>query len=316
MSSSPKSAVSHVFNAVRGSLIGTAEVVPGISGGTVALITGVYESLVTSAGHIISALRMAIADLPRRRGLGRAGREFLKARWSVVIPVLIGMALAAVLAARYLAPVVEGHQAPSFAVFFGLVLASLWVPYSMSGRQWGLGHFLAALVAGAVGFTLSGLPPGQIDDPPAVLVFAAASVAICALVAPGASGSFILLSFGIYTTTMNALNTFDLGYIATFAAGAAFGLALFVKLLQWLLEHHHRITLVIMTGLLAGSLRGLWPWQEEDRTPLMPTLDTLPLLGGLIAIGFGVVTLILVLEHQMKRRSERVAHGHVSASTR
>lgn len=316
MTTSPKSALTHGFNAVRGALIGTAEVVPGISGGTVALITGVFESLVTSAGHVISGIKMAVTDLPRGRGLSRSGQEFAKAQWGVIIPVLIGMALAVLVAARYLAPVVESHQAESFAVFFGLVLASLWVPYSMSGRRWGLVQILAALAAGAVGFTLSGLPPAEVHDPSPILIFAAASVAICALVMPGASGSFILLSFGLYTTTMNALNDRDLGYIATFAAGAIVGLALFVKLLQWLLEHYHRITLVVMTGLLAGSLRALWPWQEEDRTPLMPTADTLPLLGGLIAIGFGVVALILVVEHQMKRRAERVAPERVGEPTR
>ncbi|QVQ53948.1 DUF368 domain-containing protein [Spiractinospora alimapuensis] len=316
MSSSPKSVLSHGFNAVRGALIGVAEVLPGISGGTVALITGVFESLVTSAGHVISGIKMVVADVPRGRGLRRAGQEFAKAKWGVIVPVAVGMVIAALVAARTLTPIIEEHEAASFAVFFGLVLASLWVPYSMSGRHWGVGQFLAALAAGAVGFTLSGLPPGQIDDPPAVLIFFAAAVAICALVMPGASGSFILLSIGLYTTTMNALNNGDLGYIAIFAAGAAVGLSLFVKLLQWLLEHYHRITLVVMTGLLAGSLRALWPWQEEDRTPLMPTLDSLPLLGGLIAIGFGVVALILVLEHQMKRRNERVAHEQVGASTR
>ncbi|SFP77952.1 putative membrane protein [Amycolatopsis arida] len=295
-----RSVGTHLFNAFRGGLIGTAEVVPGVSGGTVALVVGIYDDLIISAGHLVSGLRAAVTDLPRGRGSGRAKAEFALVRWPVVLAALAGMAVAVLTAARLLSPLVKEHPEPSYAVFFGLVLASLWVPYSGSGERWRTGHYLLALAVAVVVFVLTGLPPAQVDPNP-LIVLAAAAVAICALVLPGVSGSFILLTLGLYTATMDAVNARDLGYLGTFALGALLGLAFFVKLLQWLLERHHHLTLVVMTGLLLGSLRALWPWQDEQRTLLAPG-DNAPMIFGLMALGFAVVVAALLLERRTKRR--------------
>ncbi|MBB6170706.1 putative membrane protein [Nocardiopsis mwathae] len=302
-----KSVGTHLFNAFRGSLIGTAEVVPGVSGGTVALIVGIYETLITSAGHVVSGVRLAVSDLPRGRGLGRAAEEFRKADWAAIIAVLVGMVIAALLAAKFLAPLVEREQQRAYALFFGLVLASLWVPYSGSGRTWKAGHYLLALVVAAGAFLLTGLPPAHVE-PDFLIVAGAAAVAICALVLPGVSGSFILLTFGLYTVTMDALNTRDLGYISTFALGAFFGLAFFVKLLQWLLENYHHITLVVLTGLMAGSLRALWPWQDGDRTLQAPQGDV-PVTVALAVVGFAVVVTVLLVERRARARREADGPG-------
>ncbi|GAA3966369.1 DUF368 domain-containing protein [Thermobifida alba] len=297
-----KSIGTHLLNGVRGALIGTAEVVPGISGGTIALITGVYETLINSAGHVVSGVRLLATDLVRGRGTARAREEFGRADWGVVLVVLAGMVLAVLIAARVIAPLVEDHPSESYALFFGLVLASLWVPYSGSGRRWRIGDYLLALVMAVASFLLTGLPPTQVEPTPLV-VMVAASVAICALVLPGMSGSFILLTLGLYTVTMNALNDRDLGYIATFALGATIGLALFVKLLQWLLDRFHHLTLVVMTGLMAGSLRSLWPWQDEDRTLLAPDQGNLVLCVVLAVVGAAAVIGIMLVEHRLKARA-------------
>lgn len=297
-----KSIGTHLLNGVRGALIGTAEVVPGISGGTVALITGVYETLINSAGHVVSGVRLLATDLVRGRGTARAREEFGRADWGVVLALLAGMVLAVLIAARVIAPLVEDHPSESYALFFGLVLASLWVPYSGSGRRWRIGDYLLALVMAVASFLLTGLPPTQVDPNPLV-VMVAASVAICALVLPGMSGSFILLTLGLYTVTMDALNDRDLGYIATFALGAVIGLALFVKLLQWLLDRFHHLTLVVMTGLMAGSLRSLWPWQDEDRTLLAPDQGNLVLCVVLAVVGAAAVIGIMLVEHRLKARA-------------
>src|SRR5690606_10503178 len=293
-----------VFNVLRGGLIGTAEVVPGISGGTVALIIGVYERLITSAGHVVSGIRMAAADAPRGRGLGRAlgevrradwatvfggltgmlaaglvaaqvlapliigvyerlitsaghvvsgirmaaadaprgrglGRalgEVRRADWATVFAVLIGMLAAALVAAKVLAPLIEQEQQRAYGLFFGLVLASLWVPYSSGGQRWRAWHYLLAAATGVLAFVATGLPPAHVE-PSLPVVMGAAALAVSALVMPGMSGSFILLTLGLYTTTMDALNGRDFGYIGAFLLGALIGGALFVKLLQWLLEH-------------------------------------------------------------------------------
>jgi putative membrane protein len=308
MSTSRKSPAAHLLNVVRGALIGTAEVVPGISGGTVALITGVYESLITSAGHVLSGIKALVGDAPRGRGTARARAEFAQADWAVIIAVLVGMVVAVLTAARILAPWVEENPQQAFAVFFGLVLASLWVPYSLSGGNWRPVHYLLAGGAAVLAFVLTGLPPAEVE-PTAPIVMGAGAIAICALVLPGMSGSFILLTFGLYTATMNALNERDLGYIATFGAGAVIGLVFFVKLLQWLLEHHHKVTLVVMTGLLAGSLRALWPWQDEDRTPLAPTTEVAS-TTALAAAGFAVIVVILILERVLRGRADSQAAEH------
>ncbi|WP_267244174.1 DUF368 domain-containing protein [Streptomyces sp. PR69] len=298
-----KSPGGHAFNAFRGTLIGAAEVVPGISGGTVALITGVYEKLIGGAGFITSGLRMAAADLPRGRGMSRAAAEMKKAEWGTLLPLLIGMAAALVLGAKLLAPVIEEHPQFAYALFFGLVLASLWVPYSGSGRRWTAGNYLLGLLVAAGAFVLTGLPPAQMPTHPAIVGLAGA-VAICALVLPGVSGSFILLTLGLYEPTMDAVNERDLGYVAVFGTGCVVGLALFVKLLKWLLENYHHMTLVVMTGLMAGSLRALWPWQDDDRHLLAPS-GSVGLTFALMAVGVAVVVAVLVVERRAHAKRER-----------
>ncbi|GAA5106260.1 DUF368 domain-containing protein [Haloechinothrix salitolerans] len=293
------------MNAFRGGLIGTAEVIPGVSGGTVALVTGIYDRLIISAGHTISGAKFAVSDLPRGRGTTRAAEEFRRVHWAMVIAVIIGMFIAVLTAAKLVAPLVEEHPQQAFAVFFGLVLASLWVPYSGSGQSWSPANYLLALAVAAATFVLTGLPPTEIEPHP-LIVMAAAAVAICALVLPGVSGSFMLLAIGLYTTTMDAINDRDLGYIGTFALGALIGLGLFVKLLQWLLEHHHHLTHVVMTGLLAGSLRALWPWQpweSGERHLLAPSGDVVVTVG-LMLLGVAIVLGVLAIEHATHRDND------------
>lgn len=297
-----KSLGTHLLNGVRGTLIGTAETVPGISGGTVALITGVYESLINSAGHVVTAVRLLVTDLLRGKGLARARAELTRADWGTVLAVLVGMVSAVLVAARVIAPLVEHNPAESHALFFGLVLASLWVPYSSSGRRWRVGDYLLALLMAAAAFLFTGVPSTTVDPHP-LIVMAAAAFAVCALVLPGISGSFILLTVGLYLPTMEALNNRDLGYIATFALGATIGLSLFVKLLQFLLDRFHHLTLVVMTGLMAGSLRALWPWQDDDRTLLAPSQDNLVLCIVLALVGAAAVITVIVIEHRIKARA-------------
>lgn len=287
----------HLFNTLRGGLIGTAEVVPGVSGGTIALIVGVYDRLIISAGHVLTGLRYAVTDVPRGRGARRAAAELRRADWPVVLAVLAGMVVAVLLAAEFLAPLAEDNEQRAHALFFGLVAASLWVPYSGAGRRWRPGHYALALLVAAVVFVLTGLPSTQ-TDPVAPVVALAAAVAVCALVLPGVSGAFILLTLGLLDPTMDALRERDLGYVGTFVLGALVGLALFVKLLQWLLEHCHHLTLVVMTGLMLGSLRALWPWSDDERTLRAPDGD-IAMTVAMAAIGFTVVVVILLIGHRL-----------------
>lgn len=281
----------------RGLLIGAAEVVPGVSGGTIALITGVYETLIGSAAHVVTALRLLVTGR-----VAEARTELGRARWSVLVPLLGGMVTAVVVGAALLEPLLEERPVGARAVFAGLVLASLVVPIRMVGAQWSAKLVGVAVLMAAAAAVLTGLPPGGDAQPPLPVVSLAAAVAICALVLPGVSGSFLLATVGLYEPTLTAVNDRNLGYLAAFALGAAVGLGLFVRLLQFLLSHHRAMTLAVMTGLMAGSLRALWPWQTEDRGLLGPDDGALAVLG-LVLLGAGVVVVLLAGEAALERRA-------------
>lgn len=298
-----------VANAVRGALIGAAEVVPGVSGGTVALVVGIYERLVMSAGHLVTAVRLLLRDLPRGRGAAAGREELRRVDWATVLPVGAAMVVAVVTLARVIEPLLEEHPERARALFLGLVLASIVVPAGMVGR-WGRRELALAAMAAAAAVLLTGLPPGSDSSPPMLFVYGAAALAVCALVLPGVSGSFLLLSLGVYEATLSAVNNRDLAYLAVFSAGALTGIVLFVKVLQYLLEHRRRATLAVMTGLMAGSLRALWPWQEEDRTLLAPSGQVLPVVG-LTLLGVLVVVSLLLYEARSLRVGTFEAARHI-----
>lgn len=293
---------------VRGFLIGMAELVPGVSGGTVALVTGVYDQLIDSASHMLSAIKRLVAGPDRWAGF-RA--ELARTQWLLIIPVLIGMAAAVLTAAGVMARFVADHPEASRGLFFGLVAMSILVPVLMlpSRESPSAGARLldAGLVIGAaiIAFVLIGFAGGGAQtDPSLLVVFLAASIAICALVVPGVSGSFFLLAVGLYSTTMSALDDRDLGYIAVFGLGALVGLASFVRLLKHLLTRHRRLTLLVMTGLMIGSLRALWPWQSsaggDESAPgaLLAPYD--PVLGPVLLalLGAAAVAALVVFERR------------------
>ena len=156
-------------------------------------------------------------------------------------------------------------------------------------------------MAAIAAFFLTGLGAGSdVKDPPAWMIFGSAAIAVCALVLPGVSGSFMLKIFGLYVPTMAAVEARNIGYLALFAAGAAVGLGLFVKGLNWLLEHKHAATMAVMSGLLLGSLRAVWPWGPDGR-PLAPDAHWAVLLG-LALVGAVVVVGIVWVDRRLKRR--------------
>ncbi len=294
-------------NLVRGALIGVAEVIPGVSGGTIALIVGIYRTVIDAIADAVLALRQLVG-LAEGGPSGRAfGRTLRGLPWGLIIPVGIGMATAVVLGARFIEPLLEEYPIQMRALFFGLVLAGIWVPAHMVHRRggWSLSYVLAALAAAVALFFITGLPPAVIEDPSPVVVALAAAVAICALVLPGVSGSFLLLSFGLYEPTIEAVNDRDLVYLGAFAIGAIIGLGSFVTLLKWLLAHRAAITLAVLTGLMVGSLRALWPWESDDRDLLAPT-EAVGSAAVMVLIGVLVVVVLLVVERRLGMSEEQV----------
>jgi putative membrane protein len=275
------------LNFLRGVLIGIAEVIPGVSGGTLALITGIYSRLLNNIDLLFKSLR----NISHPKIMAR---NLTALEWKFLLPVFIGMAIALITTASFMEGLLESNPIELRAVFAGLVAAGIYIPYKMSvkvnGDNWGLRDYLLALIGALVAFFLTGLPQGEVSNPGPILIFFSAAIAICALVLPGISGSFLLLTIGMYSATIGALNDRDLQYLFIFALGALLGLASFVSLLKYLLNQRARPTLVLLAGLMLGSLRALWPWQGEDRELVSPysseSTALLLFLAGAIFVAF------------------------------
>jgi len=282
-----------IANLLRGLLIGTAEVIPGVSGGTIALIVGIYERIIGSAANAVEAFVFLL-----RGKLQEAKVPARQIDWLLVLPVLVGMFAAIFAAAAIIEPLLESQPENMRGLFAGLILVSLLVPYRMVGASWRVTEYLLGLIAAAFSFALVSLPRQEVADPALALVFIAAAVAVCALVLPGVSGSFLLLSIGFYAPTIAAVNDLDFGYLSVFVLGAIVGLAMFSTALRWLLVNQRRITLVVMTGLMLGSLRALWPWQDNLGQPVSPVSLT-PLV--FFAVGALFVALLLWVQSRASK---------------
>lgn len=300
-----------VLNAVRGALIGLAELVPGISGGTVALITGVFERLIDGASHVVSAFKRLIFGPERARGFAA---ELRRVDWWLVVPVVSGMVAILLTLAGPIEHLVSSNVEASRGLFFGLVAMSIIVPLRLlpKGRKSAgalIGGVVVFAAAAAVAFLLIALTGSEIDaEPPLWFVGIAAAIAVCALVVPGVSGSFFLLAVGLYSPTLRAVDERDVAYLGVFLLGALVGLVTIVRVVKWLLDRYRRLTLLAMSGLMLGSLRALWPWQDtpEDSHGVGPLLlPTEPLaLPILLALaGAAAVIVLLIVEHHLHRRT-------------
>ena len=287
-----------VGNLLRGALIGVVETVPGVSGGTVALVTGIYDELI-EAGHRITAAARRLVTGPER--VVGAREQLRGVNWLLVLPLLVGMAAAVLTVAGPVTGLVEDHPETMRALFLGLVAGSVLVPVRLSGGAW-RGAELGLFALGAVGgLLLTSLPSTSLEPSPWV-VAPAAAIAVCALVLPGVSGSFLLLSVGLYQPTLQAVDQRDLGYIAWFGLWALVGLVVIVKLMRILLTRHHRGTMVVLAGLMIGALRSLWPWQDVSGALQRPGADWLLMLL-LALVGVAAVQLLVLVESRLAARA-------------
>jgi putative membrane protein len=277
-------------------LIGIAELIPGISGGTIALITGVYKRIIDSAAEAVRGIVLLFGF--SKANFAKSTTHFKAISWSLLIPMLVGMVTAIFVGAGIVEPLLEQYPTMTKAVFAGLIAASLFVPITLSGMGWKLIHYLVLLISALAAFGFTSIPRAADTDPSFIVIVVSAAFAVCALVLPGISGSYLLLALGIYAPTVAAVNDRDFGYLGTFVLGAILGLASFVSLLQWLLANKIKMTMVVMTGLMIGSLRALWPWQSETGAVLMPESSFgLELL--MFGVGSAIVFGLIVIERRM-----------------
>ncbi|QOR39750.1 DUF368 domain-containing protein [Billgrantia diversa] len=255
---------------LKGAGMGAADAVPGVSGGTIAFVTGIYEELINT----IKQFGPSAFTAWRRGGLAGLATHL---NLTFVIPLLFGIGVSLVSVAHLVVWLMGGYPLLLNGFFFGLVAASAIV-VSRHPADWKLWHLIPLVMGLLLAHGLPSLMPlvTQLGSPSLVLVVGGA-IAISALLLPGVSGSFLLLSMGLYGTVMQGIRSFDLALLATFAVGCLIGLFGFSRLLSWLLRHYHTATLQLLIGFIVGSLPVLWPWRELVRYQLGPDDQVIPL---------------------------------------
>lgn len=274
---------------LRGLFMGSADIIPGVSGGTIALITGIYERLV----HGIGKLKFSFLKPLIKLNFSEFKKLFIEeVDYKLFIPLLLGIAIAMLTLSKIIGFLLDNYPAFTFAFFLGLILASAYVLYTQ------VVHFSPKIIIiSIIGFILSfifvGLNPIAANHSLPILFFSG-MIAICAMILPGISGAFILLLLGQYHYMLNALNTFNFTEIITFCIGALIGILGFSKLLDYLLQHHEEITLALLIGVMIGTLR--IPFTQVTSNVGSSPFDLL-LCVILMIIGF---VLIVLLEMKFK----------------
>ena len=274
----------------RGFCMGSADVVPGVSGGTIALVLGIYERLVTNIRQASAAVGWLLR-IDGQQALARVRRL----EWQFLVPLLAGIGTAVLLLARALDHLLEEYPVEMTAAFFGLVLASVVAVWERMKQRDGL-RLLVLGSAAVATFFLLGYRTSEVADPSLLVIFGAGALAICAMILPGISGSFILLILGMYDNIIDAVNDRELLRLAVFAVGCATGLALFAPILSAGLKRHHDTVMAALVGLMLGSLRVLWPWPEgvDESGLAWPPEAIDAVVPFLVAVGGAAIALAII----------------------
>ena len=241
----------------KGIAMGAADVVPGVSGGTIAFISGIYEELLAS----ISAINIANLKLLKNEGI--------KAAWKAIngnflLALLSGIFISIISLAKLITWLLENKPILVWSFFFGLVLASILF-VSKQITKWNASAIILFIIGAVAAYYITILHPAISESSSLLFYFFAGALAICAMILPGISGSFILVLLGAYKPILKALDALqykDIKLLAVVAFGAVVGILSFSKLLNWLFDHHKNSTLAVLTGFILGSLNKIWPWKE------------------------------------------------------
>ncbi|WP_417885609.1 DUF368 domain-containing protein [Zunongwangia sp.] len=285
---------------LKGMAMGAADVVPGVSGGTIAFISGIYEELIDT----ISGVDLSLIKTWKNKGLSAFWTQL---NGNFIVALFTGILISVFTLMRLTNYLLETYPVLIWSFFFGLVLASIWYV----GKQIPKWNFkiVIALIAGAgAALYVTSLPPmGSTDS--LLYMLLAGALAVCAMILPGISGAFILVLLGAYKTVTQAAHNFDFKTIGIVAVGAVIGLLSFSKVLKWLFAHYTNLTLAVLTGFIAGSLNKIWPWkkiletaQYGDKEVVLKETSVLPwnfegdsqLLFSIILMvaGFGLIFLL------------------------
>jgi putative membrane protein len=242
---------------LKGIAMGAADVIPGVSGGTIAFITGIYEELINSIKSInLVALKLLIT--------GKFA-EFWKAiNGTFLLSLVTGIAISIISLAKGLKYLLDHYPILVWSFFFGLVVASA-IYVARTIKTWNLATIISGIAGIIIAYFITVITPAEANTT-YWFIFLSGAIAICAMILPGISGSFILVLLGMYKFILEAVGNFELAIIFTFLAGAAVGIISFSNVLSWLLKKYHNPTIALLSGFMIGSLNKVWPWKEVVET--------------------------------------------------
>lgn len=299
--------MSRVFLFLKGMAMGAADVVPGVSGGTIAFITGIYEELISSIKSInVSAIKKLFTE-----GFAEAWKAI---NGNFLIVLFLGIAISVLSLAKGINHLLETRPILIWSFFFGLIVASTIV-IGRTIQKWNAMQIIGLLGGAAIAYYITVVSPANTTEA-YWFIFLSGALAICAMILPGISGSFILLLLGKYKFIIEALSEMKISVILTFIAGCLVGLVSFSRVLSWMFKHHKELTISILTGFMLGSLNKVWPWKETlqwttdrhgDKIPLVQksilpqSFEGDPQLVWAIVSAFAGFLIIWVLERQSSR---------------
>jgi putative membrane protein len=242
----------YLLISAKGIAMGAADVVPGVSGGTIAFITGIYEELLST----ISSVNLDSLKVLKNEGL-KGFWNHINGNFLVALLLGVGVSIASL--AKLITYLLKNHDILLWSFFFGLIISSIYL-VGKTIKKWDAKKIVTLIIGAAIAFYITILPP--MENPGALwFVFLSGAIAICAMILPGISGSFILLLLGSYELVLSAIKDIKLTIIAVFGIGCVVGLLSFSKLLNWMFKKYHDLTIALLTGFLVGSLNKIWPWK-------------------------------------------------------
>lgn len=247
----------YIFVTLKGMAMGAADVVPGVSGGTIAFISGIYEELITS----INSINLSLFTILRKEGIKAAWNQI---NGNFLISLFVGIFISVLSLAKFLSWLLENEPVLLWSFFFGLVVASIFF-VGKEITKWNPGTVIVLAIGALLAFFITELPVSENSDSLPYL-FMSGALAICAMILPGISGAFILVLLGSYKTILDAVHERDIKIVATVGLGAIIGLLSFARLLKWMFNHYKNITLALLTGFILGSLNKIWPWKKVLET--------------------------------------------------
>ncbi|ENO8809702.1 TPA: DUF368 domain-containing protein [Photobacterium damselae] len=282
---------------LKGMAMGAADVVPGVSGGTIAFITGIYDTLLES----IRRINPKLISVLKEKGLKGA---FEHVNGAFLIALFAGILTSIFTLARFITWMLHTHPIPLWSFFFGLIIVSVIHMFKQVDR-WALTRFIAVILGAAFAYGITVVNPVSMDPTPVNIVIAGA-IAICAMILPGISGSFILLLLGMYAPILGAAKSMDVVTLGLFAMGCVVGLLTFSHVLSWILRNYRDIALTFLTGLMIGTLGKIWPWKETLTWRINSHGEQVPLVeqnlspfnfehvtGQPALLGYAIVAMIL-----------------------